>query len=64
VVQYEGFSFSENHLNIILEYVENGSLRNTLQAFGAFPERLVASYCVRILQGLSYLHRNQVLIFR
>ncbi|KAM3586653.1 Protein kinase of the Mitotic Exit Network [Umbelopsis sp. WA50703] len=60
VVQYEGFSFSENHLNIILEYVENGSLRNTLQAFGAFPERLVASYCVRILQGLSYLHQNEV----
>ncbi|KAI8580434.1 hypothetical protein K450DRAFT_237000 [Umbelopsis ramanniana AG] len=60
VVQYEGFSFSESHLNIILEYVENGSLHNTLQAFGAFPERLVASYCVRILQGLSYLHQNQV----
>jgi serine/threonine protein kinase len=45
---------------ISFRYVENGSLLSTLKAFGAFPERLVASFCIKILSGLEYLHANQV----
>lgn len=33
---------------------------STLKAFGAFPEKLVASFCTKILRGLEYLHENQV----
>lgn len=33
---------------------------STLKAFGAFPEKLVASFCVKILNGLEYLHENSV----
>ena len=48
-------------MNIVLEYVENGSLASTLKAFGGhFPENLVASYCLRILKGLVYLHQQDV----
>lgn len=47
-------------MNIILEYAENGSLMSTLKAFGAFPEKLVASFCIKILHGLAYLHANHV----
>lgn len=47
-------------MNIVLEYAENGSLMSTLKAFGAFPEKLVASFCIKILNGLAYLHANQV----
>ena len=39
---------------------ENGSLGQTLKAFGKLNERLVASYVVKILEGLDYLHRNDV----
>ncbi|KAF7730407.1 hypothetical protein EC973_002213 [Apophysomyces ossiformis] len=60
VVKYEGIVQSPEHMNIILEYVENGSLLNTLKAFGSFPENLVASYCLRILEGLCYLHDRHV----
>jgi serine/threonine protein kinase len=60
VVQYIGFIPSEQYLNIVLEYAENGSLMSTLKAFGAFPEKLVASFCIKILQGLEYLHENEV----
>lgn len=60
VVQYIGFIPSDEHLNIVLEYAENGSLMSTLKAFGAFPERLVASFCIKILRGLDYLHENHV----
>ena len=42
-------------------YVENGSLQHTLNAFGILPEALVASYVVKILEGLSYLHSVHVI---
>lgn len=41
-------------------YVENGSLLHTLKAFGNLPEGLVASYVVKILEGLDYLHSQHV----
>ncbi|KAG6854032.1 hypothetical protein C0991_011237 [Blastosporella zonata] len=41
-------------------YAENGSLGQTLKAFGKLNERLVASYVVKILEGLHYLHQSDV----
>ncbi|GAA5910961.1 hypothetical protein JCM5296_005675 [Sporobolomyces johnsonii] len=60
VVKYEGLVRTEHYLNIILEYVENGSLEKTLKQFGQLPEGLVASYVVKILEGLAYLHTQGV----
>ncbi|ORY93481.1 kinase-like domain-containing protein [Syncephalastrum racemosum] len=60
VIHYLGFVRSKNHINIVLEYAENGSLMSTLKAFGAFPEKLVGSFCIKILNGLEYLHANSV----
>ncbi|KAI9266992.1 kinase-like domain-containing protein [Sporodiniella umbellata] len=60
VVKYVGFVCDQSHMNIILEYAENGSLSSTLKSFGAFPEKLVASFCTKILRGLEYLHMNDV----
>ncbi|KAI8891122.1 Pkinase-domain-containing protein [Backusella circina FSU 941] len=60
VIRYLGFIRSKKNINIILEYAENGSLMSTLKAFGAFPEKLVASFCIKILNGLEYLHENEV----
>ena len=45
----------------LCRYVENGSLQHTLNAFGILPEALVASYVVKILEGLSYLHSVHVI---
>src|SRR5712672_1415081 len=41
-------------------YAENGSLGQTLKAFGKLNEKLVASYVVKILEGLHYLHQSDV----
>jgi serine/threonine protein kinase len=60
VVKYEGLVRGPDVVSIILEYVENGSLLHTLKAFGNFPEKLVASYVVKILEGLNYLHDMKV----
>ncbi|EIW54918.1 kinase-like protein, partial [Trametes versicolor FP-101664 SS1] len=64
IVQYEGMSRDDTWLNIVLEnvleYVENVSLGQTLKAFGKLNERLVANYVVKILEGLHFLHQNDV----
>jgi serine/threonine protein kinase len=60
IVKYEGMSRDDQFLNIVLEFVENGSLGQTLKAFGKFNERLVASYVAKILEGLHYLHSQGV----
>ncbi|GAA5896892.1 uncharacterized protein JCM6883_007041 [Sporobolomyces salmoneus] len=60
IVRYQGLLRSENYLNIILEYAESGSLQTTLRQFGRLPEGLVASYVVKILEGLAYLHEQGV----
>jgi serine/threonine protein kinase len=51
---------SEHHLNIILEYIESGSLSQVIEKFGVFPESLVTMYMEQVLQGLVYLHENGV----
>lgn len=60
IVEYIDFVETEKHLNVIIEYVENGSLKNILQKFGALPEELVALYIHQVLLGLSYLHKQGV----
>ncbi|PWN20915.1 hypothetical protein BCV69DRAFT_178505 [Microstroma glucosiphilum] len=60
VVKYEGLVRGTDAISIILEYVENGSLLHTLKAFGHLPEQLIASYVVKILEGLVYLHEMEV----
>ncbi|ORZ25182.1 kinase-like domain-containing protein [Absidia repens] len=60
IVRYIGFAQDEIYMNIVLEYVENGSLLSTLKAFGSLPEKLVGSYTYKILKGLEYLHSHDV----
>ncbi|PRP82563.1 serine/threonine-protein kinase sepA-like isoform 2 [Planoprotostelium fungivorum] len=60
IVGYFGCLQTTNHLNIILEYVENGSLQHLLKKFGVLPERLVVRYMDQVLEGLAYLHANGV----
>ncbi|KAH7910459.1 hypothetical protein BJ138DRAFT_1152815 [Hygrophoropsis aurantiaca] len=60
IVKYEGMARDDDTLSIVLEYAESGSLGQTLKAFGKLNERLVASYVVKILEGLHYLHRCDV----
>ncbi|EIE91454.1 hypothetical protein RO3G_16165 [Rhizopus delemar RA 99-880] len=55
-----GAVYSLYEFNFRKKYAENGSLMSTLKAFGKFPEKLVASFCIKILKGLEYLHANDV----
>jgi len=46
--------------HFIYRYVENGSLGQILKAFGKMNELLIARYIVKILEGLHFLHQNNV----
>jgi serine/threonine protein kinase len=61
IVKYIGFVKSDDCLNIILEYCENGSLHSICKAYGKFPENLVGVYMTQVLQGLQYLHEQGVI---
>ncbi|KAF0408258.1 map kinase kinase kinase [Gigaspora margarita] len=61
IVKYKDYVKSKEHLNIILEFCENGSLHNICRKFGKFPESLVAVYIRQVLEGLRYLHDQGVI---
>lgn len=64
IVAYIDAIRSDDHLNIVLEYVENGSLSNMMAKLlkrGHVEEQLVAVYTSQILEGLRYLHEQGVI---
>ena len=60
IVHYITYSATDLYLNIVMEYVENGSLLKILDKYGRFPETLVAAYMYQVLEGLVYLHEQGV----
>ena len=48
-------------LHIVLEFIENGSLQQTVRKFGSLPEILVGKYSLQVLKGLEYLHDKDII---
>lgn len=62
IVLYYDSIRTAQHLNIVLEYCENGSLSTLLSAMGGkLPEPLVSHYTAQVLSGLHYLHTQGVI---
>eukprot|EP00520_Triparma_pacifica_P017312 CAMPEP_0118635422 /NCGR_PEP_ID=MMETSP0785-20121206/2070_1 /TAXON_ID=91992 /ORGANISM="Bolidomonas pacifica, Strain CCMP 1866" /LENGTH=1196 /DNA_ID=CAMNT_0006526459 /DNA_START=294 /DNA_END=3882 /DNA_ORIENTATION=+ len=61
IVNYVDSIRDGDHLHIVLEYMENGSLRSLCDKFDGFSESLVAIYVTQTLHGLRYLHEQGVL---
>ncbi len=64
IVKYIDAIRTEDFLNIVLEFVENGALSNLLSKLlkhGYVEENLVAVYTYQILEGLKYLHEQGVI---
>ncbi|KPA84587.1 putative protein kinase [Leptomonas pyrrhocoris] len=60
IVKYISYVWTAAHIGIVMEYAPGGSLRDTIDNFGALPESLVRRYMVDILHGLAYLHRGGI----
>jgi serine/threonine protein kinase len=61
IVQYIDSVEDGGTLNIVLEYVEGGSLSWQVSKYGSLSEKLVLKYLVQVLEGLAYLHRQGVI---
>ena len=58
IVRYIQAEIAENHsgVDIILEFVPGGSLRQLLNKFSCFGEPIARKYVKQLLEGLDYLH--------
>jgi len=61
IVQFLGYQITDNILNVFLEYVPGGSLRQVISRFGTLSEGLARVYTRQILLGLEYLHENHTI---
>jgi serine/threonine protein kinase len=61
VVQYFGTErLSDGNIRIFLEYLPGGSLQQMLQRFGALEEALVQRIMLQVLEGIQYLHSENI----
>eukprot|EP00668_Euglena_longa_P004604 GGOE01005374.1.p1 GENE.GGOE01005374.1~~GGOE01005374.1.p1 ORF type:complete len:1020 (+),score=355.41 GGOE01005374.1:53-3061(+) len=61
IVQYKDHEETRDHLYIMMEHMEGGSLASLLKRHGSFPEQVVAQYAAQVVDGLRYLHKEGVI---
>eukprot|EP01137_Pigoraptor_chileana_P036032 Opistho-2@30952 len=61
IVAYLGTRIDGNSLYIFMEFVSGGSIASMLSQFGAFEEEVIRHYLKQILDGVAYLHDNEVI---
>ncbi|CAF4913811.1 unnamed protein product, partial [Rotaria sp. Silwood1] len=59
IVRYHGAVRTEDYLQIFMEYMTGGSVREQILNYGALTEQLTKKYTKQILEGLIYLHKNR-----
>ncbi|XP_076113862.1 uncharacterized protein LOC143082178 isoform X1 [Mytilus galloprovincialis] len=61
IVGYLGTSLEENIVAIFMQFVPGGSIASILARFGALDEAVFRKYTKQILEGVEYLHSNDVI---
>ena len=61
IVHFYGCKREGSHLLIFIEYCAGGSLLATLNTFGPLSEAVLRSYAAQLLDGLEYLHANNIM---
>ena len=59
--RYLGTSLEDNVVSIFMQFVPGGSIANVLARFGALEEEVFCNYTKQILEGVEYLHQNNVI---
>jgi serine/threonine protein kinase len=62
IVKYIGFYKTSSHLDIVLEYMEQGALSQLIKKdkWGVLPEPMISAFISQVLTGLDYLHSQGV----
>ena len=66
IVKYEGIKATKQHYYIIMEYINGGVLSDCLKNYmkinnKAFPEEIVQYLMRQIIDGLCYLHKQNII---
>jgi serine/threonine protein kinase len=61
IVRYHGAEMDKTHLHIFQEWVAGGSVTGMLAKFGPFSLDVLRSYLSQTLNGLAYLHENDIM---
>jgi serine/threonine protein kinase len=57
IVDFKGAFFDEDHLYVVLEYMDGGSLQDVLRKAGKIPEAIIGQTTQSIVRGLAYLKK-------
>ncbi|ORY39589.1 mitogen-activated protein kinase [Rhizoclosmatium globosum] len=60
IVSSFGAYISDGGVNVVMEYMDLGSLDSVYKQFGAVPEEIVVKVAVRTLKGLVYLQKMNI----
>uniref|UniRef100_A0A7S4NMD0 non-specific serine/threonine protein kinase n=1 Tax=Paramoeba aestuarina TaxID=180227 RepID=A0A7S4NMD0_9EUKA len=60
-VKLYDYEETDQEISFIIEYMGGGSLRDAMDTFGTFPERLLGGYMADVLDALDYLHSQHVI---
>ncbi|KAK6961715.1 GIMAP protein [Biomphalaria glabrata] len=60
IIQYIGCQENEKSLSIFLEFMPGGSLLQHMEQFGPLMEAVAGNYTYQILEGLVFLHGNNI----
>ncbi|KAL5007408.1 hypothetical protein ScPMuIL_016214 [Solemya velum] len=61
IVGYLGTGLEENIVSIFMQFVPGGSIASILARFGALDESVFRRYTRQVLEGVEYLHSNDVI---
>ena len=59
--RYLGTSLEDDVVSIFMQFVPGGSVATLLARFGALMEEVFCYYTKQILEGVEYLHSNNVI---
>ncbi len=61
VMKFREWYETTNHLWLVMDLCDGGSLKSIIQADGSLPETSIRTIGVNICQGLYYLHQQDML---
>lgn len=63
IIKYICTQCSENpeEIDVICEFCNGGSIKQLLEKFGSFDEKLIRLYVRQILEGMAYLHAKNII---
>ena len=61
IIRLYSYSETEEEINILLEYAENGTLYSLIQKEKGFSEHKAYKYFIQIVNAVYYLHQNNII---